>query len=95
MEIDTGLARTIVSWDMFDRLLGGQKLEPTTTVLRTYAGEILPLLGTFQVEVGYGDSKRQLELLVANVRGLPPILGRFIWTGRQLSISTVSSWRMS
>ena len=76
MEIDTGSARTIVSWDMFDRLLGGQKLEPTTTVLRTYAGGILPLLGTCQVEVGYGDSKHQLELLVANVSGQPPILGR-------------------
>ena len=42
----------------------------------TYAGGILPLLGTCQVEVGYGDSKHQLELLVANVSGQPPILGR-------------------
>ena len=28
------------------------------------------------MEVGYGDSKHQLELLVANVSGQPPILGR-------------------
>ena len=35
MEIETGSARTIVSRDTFDRLLGGQKLEETTTVLRT------------------------------------------------------------
>ena len=33
MEIDTGSARTIVSWKTFDRLLGGQKLEPTIMVL--------------------------------------------------------------
>ena len=76
MEIDTGSARTIVSRDTFDRLLGGQKLESTTTVLRTYAGGTLPLLGTCQVEVGYGDSKHQLELLVANVSGQRPILVR-------------------
>ena len=76
MGIDTESARTIVSRDTCDRLLGGQKLTPTTMVLRTYAGETLSLLGTCQVEVIYGDSKHQLELLVANVSGQSPILGR-------------------
>ena len=89
MEIDTGSARTMVSRDTLTRLLGNQKLTPTSLVLRTFSGETLKLLGTCLVEVTCGDRKNQLELLVADVTGQPSILGRDWLSQIQLDWKTV------
>ncbi len=68
MELDIGATFSVINEDTY-RSLGKYppKLGPAQTLLRTYLGEKIPLLGSCTVKVGYG--KQAVELPVIVVQG--------------------------
>ena len=76
MEIDTGSAKSIIGKDTFSRFFSDKQLNKKAPVLTTYSGKELPMKGTLEVTVKHDQQTHQLELLVADVTGQPPILGR-------------------
>ena len=76
MEIDTGSAKSIIGRDTYTKLFPREKLQDKAPVLTTYSGKQLPMKGTLEVTVEYNGQHHQLQLLVADVTGQPPILGR-------------------
>ena len=78
MEIDTGASRSIVGEDTFNQLWS-EKLHPLITPtqiqLKTYTGELIPVLGVATVTVSHYNQSKQLELLVAAGKG-PSLIGR-------------------
>jgi len=75
MEVDTGASLSLVSETIFRRLWPSRPLQPTTVQLKTYSGELLPVLGTVQVHVSHGNQTANLPLLVVQTDG-PSLLGR-------------------
>ena len=71
MEIDTGAALSIIGEATYKHLWGkdksGPHLSPTSTVLRTYMGEKLSILGR---RACYKGQASQLSLLVVEGDGL-------------------------
>ncbi len=55
MEIDTGASRSIMSQPQFKKLWPNKILEPSTTKLKTYSQEPLPVVGSVDVRVEYGE----------------------------------------
>ena len=76
MEIDTGSAKSIIGKDTLAKLFKGKQLERKAPILTTYSGNQLNMKGTAQVKVTHNQQAYQMELLVADVTGQPPILGR-------------------
>ena len=76
MEIDTGSAKSIIGKDTFYRFFSDKQLNKKAPVLTTYPGTELPMKGTLEVTVKHDQQTHQLELLVADVTGQLPILGR-------------------
>ncbi|XP_021378372.1 uncharacterized protein K02A2.6-like [Mizuhopecten yessoensis] len=77
MEIDTGASKTVVGEPAFERLTKCDKvtLKPSNTKLKTYTGEMVPVLGRFEVPVNYGKFDGVLQAEV--VKGDNPcLLGR-------------------
>ena len=78
MEIDTGASRSIVGENTFKQLWP-EKLRPAIThpkvKLRTYTGELIPVLGVATVTVSHNNQSKVLELLVATGIG-PSLIGR-------------------
>ena len=78
MEIDTGASRSIVGENTFKQLWA-EELRPTITPakvkLRTYTGELIPVLGVATVMVSHHNQSKVLELLVAAGTG-PSLIGR-------------------
>ena len=76
MEVDTGASVSIISNKTFKELWkGSRKLKESTVVLRSYANQIIKVLGELDVTVVYGDQKKSLSLLVVAGKG-PSLLGR-------------------
>jgi len=78
MEIDTGASVSIISEQTFNKLWSREDcptLEDCGIKLRTYTGELLPVKGQFQVNVGYKDQTKNLTLIVAEGNG-PSLMGR-------------------
>ncbi|XP_062589261.1 uncharacterized protein K02A2.6-like [Saccostrea cucullata] len=74
--IDTGSVRTIVGEAVYQRHLEHFKLTKTDTVLRSYTGDEIGLLGVCHVPVKYQDQEFvELPLLVAQGQR-PSLLGR-------------------
>ena len=77
MEIDTGASRSIVGENTFKQLWA-EELRPTITPakvkLRTYTGELIPVLGVATVTVSHHNQSKVLELLVAAGTG-PSLIG--------------------
>ena len=74
MEVDTGAAVSLAPESVLANLLPST-LQPTTTVLRTYTGEIIPAKGTIFVNVQYaGEQYQNLKFLVVNGSG-PSLMG--------------------
>jgi len=75
MEIDTGASLSIISAETCKTLWPDRRLQPSSARLKTYTGEILPVLGSLQVQVQHGNQQAQLPLLVIDGKG-PSLLGR-------------------
>ena len=59
MEVDTGTSRSIMSESKFTSIYPPRKapaLRPVSTDLRTYTKEVVPVVGSAKVTVGYGNS---------------------------------------
>ena len=75
MELDTGASVSIISQKVWEGILSKMQLEKSDTLLKTYTGEKLQVLGQLQVQVKYGDQVQQLPLLVVAGNG-PSLWGR-------------------
>ena len=75
MEIDTGASLTLVSEQTFRSLWPNSTLNGSRITLSSYGGESIPVLGTVDVHVEYGDQEAVLPLLVVKGKG-PSLLGR-------------------
>ena len=77
MEVDAGVAQSIVSETTFRELWPTTELSPSKVQLRTCSGEALFVLGTLDVHVEYKEQSAQLSLLV--VQGNGPRLFGWNW----------------
>nr|XP_055073117.1 uncharacterized protein K02A2.6-like [Misgurnus anguillicaudatus] len=75
MQIDTGAAVSIISEEMFQAAFATEPLEVAGVKLKTYTGEIMPVLGQFKAQVSYEGQSEQLPLIVVKGEG-PALCGR-------------------
>lgn len=75
LEIDTGAAVSIISEGLFRQTFAEQPLEVAKVVLKTYTGEIIPVLGQFEATVNYEKQSERLPLIVVKGAG-PALCGR-------------------
>ena len=67
MEVDTGAAVSLVSYETYCQLLPEIALSPSNVVLRTYSGELINVAGSCKVEVCHNGQKVVLDLIVVMV----------------------------
>ena len=79
MEVDTGSAVSLVNEKTFRRLCPTPKLTKSKSVLRTYTGAKIPVIGEFVADIRYRNQERWLPLVVVGGGG-PNLLGRD-WLG--------------
>lgn len=75
MELDTGAAVSLISESVFNKLCLDKPFQLSSSHLRTYSGETLPVLGQLQVKVTCGDQQARLPLHVVAGHG-SSLLGR-------------------
>lgn len=75
MEIDTGAAMSIISEKLFQAAFPTEPLEVAGVKLKTYTGEIMPVLGQFKAKVSYEGQSVLLPLIVVKGEG-PALCGR-------------------
>ena len=75
MEVDTGAALSLISEETYSSKFNSFQLHSTDIQLRTYNGELLPVLGSLEVNVEYESQCATLPLLVVQGSG-PSLLGR-------------------
>ena len=79
MELDTGASLSVISEDVYTQLknIKGStlNLQDTKLTLKSYTGEIIPVLGTLSVEVKYKDFCRHLSVIVVKGK-VPSLFGR-------------------
>ena len=78
MEVDTGASLSIVSENIFDYILSGDKninVKPSCAKLKTYTGELINPVGTATVRVMYKGQSAKLPLMIVPGDG-PSLLGR-------------------
>ena len=75
MEVDTGVAVSLISEHRLKQVLPKAAIYNTAVVLQNYTSERIPVIGELQVMVQYGDQKKQLTLYVTKGDG-PCIMGR-------------------
>lgn len=75
MEIDTGAAVSIISEKLFHAAFSTEPLEVAGVKLKTYTGEIMPVLGQFQAKVNYEKQSELLPVVVVKGEG-PALCGR-------------------
>ena len=76
MDVDTGAAVSILSEKEFRKKFQSSRLEPSSLALKTYTGERMKVLGTFQGKVCYLDQGPfNLSMIVVGGDG-PCLMGR-------------------
>ncbi|XP_077485394.1 uncharacterized protein LOC144095592 [Amblyomma americanum] len=75
MEVDTGASVSVVSGDTFHRKFPSARLKPSTVVLKSYSGELSPVLGSLPVTVQLGNRKCE-EVLYVVSGDCPSLMGR-------------------
>ena len=77
LEIDTGAAVTVLNQSTYERTRRNKQsqLQQTTAKLKTYTGQLIPVMGIFSVEVTYDRQVVTLSALVVSGRN-PCLLGR-------------------
>ena len=76
MEIDTGADVCTMSWDVFRAKFKEDILQPTSTTLRQYNGELLKIRGEAWVDVKYQGQQMKSRLIIVDVNAKIPLLGR-------------------
>ncbi|XP_060070306.1 uncharacterized protein LOC132550276 [Ylistrum balloti] len=81
MELDTGSPVSLISdKDFRAKFQGKFNLQNSSTMLKTYTGEVLPVLGEANIKVSYEGQTKLLPLLVVEGDG-PALFGRN-WLGQ-------------
>nr|XP_055046280.1 LOW QUALITY PROTEIN: uncharacterized protein K02A2.6-like [Misgurnus anguillicaudatus] len=78
MEIDTGASASLISEETYEKLwptAQSPALSKSSIKLRTYTGEIIPVVGAMAVNIAYGSQEAGARLLVVKGAG-PSLLGR-------------------
>ena len=76
MEVDTGAALSVISEQTYNNLWSDPpQLQASTSVLKTYTGEVIRVKGLIEVDVIYKEQKASLSLIVTLGKG-PSLLGR-------------------
>lgn len=75
MDIDTGAAVSIISEKIFQATFQKVPLEAASIKLKTYTGEVMPVLGQFEATVSYKQQTEQLPVIVVKGSG-PALCGR-------------------
>ena len=75
MELDTGASVSIISNRVYSENFSDTSLQKSDTMLKTYTGEPIKILGTFNAEVKYEEQQYNLPLLVVDGDG-SPLFGR-------------------
>ena len=75
-QLDTGSARTIVNEAVYRNMFSDHKLKESSTLLRSYTKEEIPILGEFEVAVEYGEQCVPRMLLLVVKGDQPCLLGR-------------------
>jgi len=66
LELDTGTAFTIMSQGEYRQLFPGVPLKKSSTLLRTYSGKPLSVLGVMNVDVQYKQQRESLKLTIVS-----------------------------
>ena len=61
MEVDTGASRTTISEHVYETQFKHVQLRPTDVLLRSYTGDVVPIIGELSVNVCHEEQK-QVEL---------------------------------
>ena len=72
MDIDTGAAVSIISEKIFQATFQKVPLQAASIRLKTYTGEVMPVLGQFEATVSFKQQTEQLPVVV--VKGSGPAL---------------------
>ena len=79
MELDTGASLSVISEDVYTQLKNIEgstlNLQDTKLTLKSYTGEIIPVLETLSVEVKYKDFCEHLSVMVVKGK-VPSLFGR-------------------
>lgn len=75
MELDTGTSVSIISNRVYSESFSDISLQKSDTMLKTYTGEPIKVLGTFNAKVKYENQQHNLPLLVVDGDG-PSLFGR-------------------
>ncbi|XP_068696839.1 uncharacterized protein [Montipora foliosa] len=79
MEVDTGASLSVISEDVYTQLKNIEgssfNLQGNKLTLKSYTGEIIPVLGTLSVEVKYKDFCEHLSVIVVKGK-VPSLFGR-------------------
>ena len=96
MEVDTGATLSVISKATYDRAWREEPppLAPSTTRLRTYTGEEVPVKGEIEVDLCHRDQQKRLTLIVTEGNG-PSLLGRNWLTELRLNWKTMYQVRNS
>ena len=74
-KLDTGAQCNIIPQYVFDNLPSKPSLTKSNTILKTYDGSIVPLIGTCKMEIKSATKKSQAEFQIVAVSNVKPLLG--------------------
>ena len=75
MELDTGSAVSIISFDLYQQKFNNNPLHKTVLFLKTYTGENITPVGVLKVNVDYQNQRELLDLYIVKTKG-PVLVGR-------------------
>ena len=75
MEVDTGAEVSLISEGTRESLFSMMQPAQSSVILKTYIGEIMPVVGELQVNVEYGEQTKRLRLIIVAGTG-PSLMGR-------------------
>ncbi|KAJ8044412.1 hypothetical protein HOLleu_07152 [Holothuria leucospilota] len=80
MKLDTGATMSVLPEDIYREKFPNLKLNQMDHGFKAYGGDKVETLGQAEVSISYQDQSARLPIVVAKVRGQPPLLGRN-WLG--------------
>ena len=72
MEVDTGAEVSLFSEGIYESLFPMMQPAQSSVILKTYTGEVMPVVGELQVNVQYGEQTKRLRQLII-VAGTGPM----------------------
>ena len=68
MEIDTGASISLINYETFVKLYGNKtRIDPTSSRIRIYTGEIIKPKGSTEVQIEYNGRKSRGRIIVIDV----------------------------